>query len=101
MIPGIDETMRINGTAYLSVDPEDLRHSSGDKNPPKSVIKIAITEVFLHCAKSMMRSKLWHAQSLQQRDVLPSMGTMIADQTGAAVPTETQQQMVSRFKDQL
>ena len=101
MIPGIDETLRINGTAYLSVDPEDLRHSSGDKNPPKSVIKIAITEVFLHCAKSMMRSKLWHAQSLQQRDVLPSMGTMIADQTGAAVPTETQQQMVSRFKDQL
>ena len=101
MIPGIDETLRINGTAYLSVDPEDLRYSSGDKNPPKSVIRIVISEVFLHCAKSMMRSKLWHAQSLQQRDVLPSMGTMIADQTDTVAPVETRQQMLARFEDQL
>ncbi|EPJ50830.1 MAG: pyridoxamine 5'-phosphate oxidase-like FMN-binding protein [Osedax symbiont Rs2] len=101
MIPGIDETLRINGTAYLSVDPDDLRHSSTDKNPAKSVIRIAITEVFLHCAKSMMRSKLWHPQSLQQRDVLPSMGTMIADQTTTVAPVETQQQMLARYTDQL
>ncbi len=101
MIPGVDETLRINGSAYLSVSEEDLQYSCGDKNPPKSVIIIEIEEVFLHCAKSMMRSKLWCPESIQHRNVLPSMGQMIRDQVGDTGPVETQQEMVSRYKNQL
>jgi len=101
MIPGVDETLRINGKAHLSIDPEDLRLSSGDKNPAKSVIIIDIEDVYLHCAKSMMRAKLWQSESIQNRDVLPSMGRMIADQVGDAGDVESNSEMVKRYRDQM
>jgi len=101
MIPGVDETLRINGSAYLSVDPQDLQYSSGDKNPAKSVLIINIEDVYLHCAKSMMRAKLWHPQSIQQRDVLPSMGKMIADQVGDTDRIESNSEMIKRYREQL
>lgn len=101
VIPGIDEMLRINGSAYLSIDPLDLAHSSGDKNPAKTVIIIDIEDVYLHCAKSIMRSKIWHPESLQQRSVLPSMSKMIADQTNASGELESQTAMIKRYQQQL
>jgi len=101
MIPGVDETLRINGTAHLSIDPEDLRLSSGDKNPAKSVIIIDIEDVYLHCAKSMMRAKLWRSESIQNRDVLPSMGRMIADQVGDVRDVESNSDMLKRYREQM
>ena len=101
MIPGVDETLRINGAAHLSIDPEDLRLSSGDKNPAKSVIIIDIEDVYLHCAKSMMRAKLWRSESIQNRDVLPSMGRMIADQVGDAGDVELNSEMLKRYREQM
>lgn len=101
VIPGIDETLRINGSAYLSIDPQHLQYSSGDKNPAKTVIIIDIEDVYLHCAKSLMRSKLWHPASLQKRNVLPSMSTMIAEQTGDSGERESQVDMIERYQQQL
>ena len=101
LVPGIDETLRINGNAYISVDPMDLTFYSGAKNMPKSVIIIEIQELYLHCAKSLMRSKLWHQGSIQDRDILPTMARMIADQVDDKSPLETQQQMIARYTQQL
>jgi len=101
MIPGVDETLRINGAAHLSIDPEDLHLCSGDKNPAKSVIIIDIEDVYLHCAKSMMRAKLWRSESIQNRDVLPSMGRMIADQVGDVGDVESNSEMLKRYREQM
>lgn len=100
-IPGVDEVLRINGAAYLSINPEHLARYAKQKNPPKSVIIIDIEDVYLHCAKAIMRAKLWDANSIQARDVLPSMGKMIADQIGDKSPVETQQQMLDRYHQQM
>ena len=54
-------------------------------------------EAYLHCAKALMRSKLWSPESRRERSVLPTMGQMLNDQTGAAGPTETQEEMVARY----
>lgn len=101
LIPGVDETLRINGRAHLSVDPAELELYADQKNPPKSIIKIDIEDVYLHCAKAIMRAKLWEASSLVERNVLPSMGKMIADQIGDTLPQETQQAMLARYAEQM
>ncbi|MEL7979985.1 MSMEG_1061 family FMN-dependent PPOX-type flavoprotein [Vreelandella titanicae] len=59
LIPGVDETLRINGAAHVSVDEEKLQLFASEKRAPKVVIEVTVEEAYLHCAKALMRSKLW------------------------------------------
>lgn len=101
LIPGVDETLRVNGRARLSDEPALLAKFSGEKRTPKLVIEVKVEDVYLHCAKALMRSKLWDAGSKVERAVLPTMGQMLNDQTGIQVPAETQEQMAERYKPDL
>jgi PPOX class probable FMN-dependent enzyme len=101
LIPGVDETLRINGNAYLSTDKEYLQLFSSDKNPPKACIIVAIEELFLHCAKALMRSKLWDENSKINRNELPSMGKMLKDQIKDSDPIESQEEMIKRYQKDL
>lgn len=97
MVPGVDETLRINGTARLRDEREYLEQFSGEKKQPKLVIEIAVAEAYLHCGKSMMRSSLWSGETRVERSALPSMGQMLKDQTGSQAPAETQEEMVAQY----
>lgn len=97
LIPGVDETLRINGRARLSCQTEHLQVFAAEKHPPKLVIKLQVQEAYLHCAKALMRSKLWHAASQVPRTALPTMGQMINSQTGNTAPAETQEEMLARY----
>ena len=97
MIPGVDETLRVNGSARLSVDPGRLAQFSDDHRPPKLVIEVSVREAYLHCAKALMRSALWAPSARVDRAALPTMGRMIADQIGMSGPIETQQEMQVRY----
>ena len=97
MIPGIDETLRINGSARLSCHEEHLQLFSAEKRRPKLVIEVSVAEAYLHCAKALMRSSLWHPSSLVERSVLPTMGQMLNSQTGVETPAETQDEMRARY----
>ncbi|HEX8618066.1 MAG TPA: pyridoxamine 5'-phosphate oxidase family protein [Thermoanaerobaculia bacterium] len=101
LIPGVDETLRVNGSAQLCSDPEKLRQFASEIRTPKVIIEISAREVFLHCAKALMRSKLWSDEVRQPRSVLPTMGQMLAEQTGQEAPAETQEQMVARYQRDL
>jgi PPOX class probable FMN-dependent enzyme len=102
LIPGIDETLRVNGRARLLKDPALLQRHFGDApRLPKLVIEVQVAEAYLHCAKAFMRSALWSDQSRQPRSVLPSMGQMIGEQTGMAGVPETEEQMRSRYAPDL
>jgi PPOX class probable FMN-dependent enzyme len=79
MIPGVEETVRINGTARLSIDPDLLASMAVEGNLPRSVIVVQVTEAFLHCAKAFKRSRLWDPSTQVPRASLPSLGTMLAD----------------------
>jgi PPOX class probable FMN-dependent enzyme len=98
-IPGVDETLRVNGTARLRDEPEFLQYFSAEKRLPKLVIEVEVAEAYLHCAKALMRSRLWDGESRIDRAALPSMGQMITDQTGALL--ETQEQMLARYTAEL
>lgn len=101
LLPGMDETLRVNGIANISIDPELLKLFGDENNPPKSVLEINITEVFLHCAKSLMRSKLWDSSRHIKRSDLPTTGQMMSDQLSDTSETESQEAMVERYKKDL
>jgi len=101
LIPGVDETLRVNGKARLLDDPALLQSFANEKRTPKLAIEVKVEDVYLHCAKALMRSKLWSAESRVERAVLPTMGQMLADQIGEPALAETQAQMVERYKADL
>src|SRR6202050_4394075 len=80
-IPGIDETLRINGTARLTRDPELLAAGAVNGREPRMIIVVSVREAFLHCGKALKRSRLWHDDYRIERKNFPSLGRMIVEQT--------------------
>lgn len=101
LIPGFDETLRVNGRARISTDAEQIRLCTTEKRAPKVVIEVLAEQVYLHCAKALMRSKLWNDANRVDRSALPTMGQMIADQAGLQIAPETQAEMVARYQKDL
>ena len=101
LIPGVDETLRVNGHAKLTTETELLKRCTSELKPPKLVIQVDVTQAYLHCAKAFMRSKLWDRSTQIDRTRLPTMGEMIGEQTGMSGPPETQAEMLERYKNDL
>ncbi|NKB99803.1 MAG: pyridoxamine 5'-phosphate oxidase family protein [Pseudomonadales bacterium] len=81
MIPGTGETLRINGVATLSADPDLLQQLAARDKPATVAIKIKIEEVFFHCAKAFIRSKIWQHESWADPHKV-SFGEMYAELRG-------------------
>ena len=101
MIPGVDETLRVNGRARLNDDATPLATFADVKRTPKLVIEVTVLEAYLHCAKAFMRSNLWSTESRMERTALPTMGEMLSDQTGMSAVPETQAEMCARYAPDL
>lgn len=83
MIPGVDETLRLNGRATLTTDAARLVPLSVKGRAPRSGLVIEVEEVFLHCTKALVRSRLWADRSrVDRKAALPSFGQMLADHVG-------------------
>ena len=78
LIPGIGETLRVNGRAAISVEPSLLESFSVDGKAPRSVIAITVEAVFFQCARAILRSELWNPQKHVVRGSLPSAGRILA-----------------------
>jgi uncharacterized protein len=105
MVPGVDETLRVNGTAVLSTDEAERKLCEDSRRVPKLVIRVSVHASYLHCAKALMRSDLWNADKRVDRSLLPSMGEMLRDQMVGKLPDETvfetQEQMLVRYQQTL
>ncbi|MCW5649521.1 MAG: pyridoxamine 5'-phosphate oxidase family protein [Ramlibacter sp.] len=105
LVPGVDETLRVNGTAVLSVSEADRALCQDARRVPKLVIRVTVQASYLHCAKALMRSDLWNPARHQPRTCLPSMGEMLRDQIAGdmapGTPFETQEQMLERYRQTL
>ncbi len=84
IVPGFDDTLRVNGQASLVNDPELLEGMRVKDRVPKLAIVVKVSEVFLHCAKAFRRSQLWNPDCLQNRAEMPSLSKIILDQTTGA-----------------
>jgi uncharacterized protein len=105
LVPGMDETLRVNGSAVLSTWEADRKLCEDERRVPKLVIRVTVQASYLHCAKALMRSALWDATRHVDRSAMPSMGEMlrdqIADRMGGDMPVETQAQMLERYRQTL
>lgn len=81
-VPGVGETVRVNGRARISVAPELLHRLAMDGKPPRCVLVITVETVFFQCARAMKRSGLWEARDPAQ---VPSAGDMLAALTHNAI----------------
>ena len=80
LVPGVGETLRVNGHAALSTDPELLaRFATINDRPLRSVLVIHVETVFFQCSRAVVRSKLWDASNHIDRRSLPSVGQILSD----------------------
>jgi len=84
LIPGFDETMRVNGQAQLTRDPELLMSMAVKGRVPKIAIAVRVEEVYIHCAKAIRRAKIWDQSAYQERSEFPSMAKVMLDHTYGA-----------------
>ena len=82
-VPGVGETVRVNGRARISVEPDLLQRLAMDGKPPRCVIVIAVETVFFQCARAMKRSSFWDAPAQTVR--VPTAGEMLATLTNDGI----------------
>lgn len=80
LIPGMNETLRINGKAKVTADDALRQRFEIDGKLPQSVIVVTVEAAYMHCAKAFMRSKLWQPDSWPDRSTFPTLGQILTDQ---------------------
>ena len=102
LIPGIGETLRVNGRASISIDPDLMQTFAVGGKLPRSVLIIHIESIYFHCSKAIVRSKLWEEATKIDRKSLPSTGTIIAELSNGKLGGEVyDREAPERIKAQL
>ena len=80
-VPGLNETLRVNGRARIVTDPTVLQSMAiRGTIVPSSAMEVTIEQVYFHCGRSLLRARLWNAEHQIKREDFPLLGTIIADQ---------------------
>ncbi|MNS98053.1 Pyridoxamine 5'-phosphate oxidase [compost metagenome] len=89
LVPGVGETLRVNGTARISVDPALLERFAMDGKLPRSVLIIDVQTVYFQCSRALLRSRLWDPATQVPRSALPSTGRILSDLSAGTFDGET------------
>lgn len=96
LIPGLSETLRINGTAELSTASELRERFAVDGRPAKVVVVVTVDEAYVHCAKALRRSDLWEPDAWIDPDARPNASAMIKDHAAIDVPAEAIEEALAK-----
>jgi PPOX class probable FMN-dependent enzyme len=80
LIPGMNETLRVNGKAYVTNHAPYLEQLEAKGKGPKLAVLLDVTEIYFHCPKALVRSQLWNPEQHMERSELPTMGRMVLEQ---------------------
>lgn len=100
-VPGINETLRINGRARITIDPAVLEPLAVGGKAPRSALVIEAEEVYFHCAKALIRSNLWNPEKQVERRSFPSLGRILAEQIGGMDPKEAEAAVEEGYRTRL
>ncbi len=100
-VPGMTETLRINGTADIVTDADVLAPLAVRGKVPVSGLRITVEEAFLHCAKAVIRARLWDVDSQIDRSSYPTYGKVLADQIAGADAAEIDAAEAASGRDEL
>lgn len=98
MIPGFDDIYRINGRATLTEDPALLAEFVEFGRLPRTIVRVAVEEAFLHCPKAVMRARLWESDARVDRQTLPTLSEMVMDQLGLGKQQFDEQAVVESYR---
>ncbi len=101
LVPGVNETFRVNGKAEIRDDEELLQMFEVNGKLPRSVILVHMQTAYMHCAKALMRSKLWDPSVQIERSQLPSMSEWMVAHNTAEIKPESTEDMEKRYTSQL
>lgn len=101
LVPGINETLRINGTASISLDPDLMQAHAVDGKLPSSILLVTVTSAYMHCAKALIRSKLWDPARQVERSAFPTLGQVLADQIAGMDAEQSDAYLEIAYKENL
>jgi uncharacterized protein len=100
-VPGLNETLRVNGRARITTDPALLEPLAVNGKVPRSGILVAAEEVYFHCGKALIRSDLWNPEKQLSRSEFPSLGRILADQIGGMSVEEAERATAESYRTRL
>lgn len=101
LVPGINETLRVNGTATITRDAGLLAPLEAQGKVPTVGLMVHVEETFFHCGKALMRSKLWDPGVQVDRKTFPTLGRIIAEQTEAITVDAAERNMEEGYRSRL
>jgi len=100
-VPGINETLRVNGKAMITTDPALLEPLAVNGKIPRSAILVIAEEIYFHCGKALIRSDLWNPDKQIRRSDFPSLGRILADQIGGISAEESERYTAESYQTRL
>ncbi len=101
MIPNVDETLRVNGRAFLTQEPELLASLAVRGATPKLALIVEIEEAYMHCARAFLRSGLWKPETWPDPGVIPTMAMIGAEQKNLPPPDESAGKRMEEYRSRL
>ena len=101
LVPGINETLRVNGIGAMTQDPALLEPLIAQGKVPAAGLVVRVREAFFHCGKAMIRSGLWDPERHVERSTFPSLGRILADQTAAATVPDAEATIDDAYRTRL
>ncbi|WP_439572111.1 pyridoxamine 5'-phosphate oxidase family protein [Phreatobacter sp.] len=102
LVPGLNETLRINGRARIVTDPEVLQSMAiKGRIVPGSAMQIAVEQVYFHCGRSILRADLWNPDKRVGRDAFPLLGTVLSDQIAGVDAEATNKRLETAYTTNL
>ncbi|MBN9449314.1 MAG: pyridoxamine 5'-phosphate oxidase family protein [Bosea sp.] len=100
-VPGINETLRVNGRARLTRDEVLLEPTTVQEKTPKLGLLVEVDEAYFHCGKALIRSKLWAQDAQVERSSFPTLGRIVAEQTKAVDAAEADANLEEAYRTRL
>jgi PPOX class probable FMN-dependent enzyme len=98
-VPGMRETLRVNGSAYVTDDPNVLARMRTEAKEPMLAIIVEVEQVYFHCGRALIRSRLWDPASQALAGELPSAGEIVSDQLGMDIdPAQFEQLLEAGYR---
>jgi len=101
IIPNVDETVRVNGRAFITSDPELLDTMKVQNRAPKLATIVQIDEVYMHCARAFLRSGLWQPASWPDPDTIPTLSAIMCEQKDLPPPDESHGKRREEYRTRL
>ena len=98
MVPGMNETLCINGKALITIDPVILAPLAAQNKSPQAAIVVTVEEVYFQCGKALVRSDLWNPDRRVERRSLPTLGQILADEVNLSYGAELEKAIEDDYR---